>query len=962
MKQIVTKERIDFLELFPPEYSSTLIKNKEIILSNLKETMLVYYKSGQYSNITKELLPDLKALIKVYKPTKQLKEVFIEILAKLILHPTHEITAKELLSTIKVLETLLKGKSKVSFNLPWESMLELLLTFNNEGRASHSYPPQERLEIMQKLPRLIGKLRKYLSNESGIEIFEYVKSFIGPPKAQGNLYILYLDYLIRTDHKLAEEHYEPWLKEMLKMLEDSAFYIFSPVALSVISRLAKSHYEIQWDQYIDMLFTRINDLMAEDVNTRVNLPSTFPKIEGNSKNNKSAARLIISMLRPQDKGPSRVFGYLKELINTLKVKQSAADSSFNFISSLLFCMCNRLKIERAVKNIKEDQKLKPIDIQQFTEIIMDTLDPCLLSAKTKKDILTSVGYIGYLYPEKAFDWYIPRMLGHLEDYKISHEPVLDFLNVLVMPLLLTKDLPKKFYYLRLILESSMKEIITIESIKSLTALEIIGKIFTFIPLTDSLFMKQAYERVGGKGVSYDKFLSKKEPESYYHELLNTTEAKACDILGKVLTLLKNKEKRDVTIVDNLNKRVEDIINALCNNTTKELFKVLLEKVKELITSDTFPNAKGELAVVIKAFARRDSLTANTLIPLLFKKLTFKDTSDQWKGGVGKFIESSLAKWYEDAKMYSLNDGLPKEKLSQYTQVISNILSEDPNAYKEHKAKINTLLALLLVDKSKKRQAKELFQSILLGQLSFSATMKIIDEDKILEAYKTIGEFDSKKLKLEWKVYTKEAFEICRELIQFIGIELGEYALGLSGSESNEVVVTWLKALSIIVPSCLSWIQKEGTTNFDFTLSILRKATDNDESLIEFFKTLRRQLMSLALKVVGKVIPTLANQANQKLANKIFKCLLSLSNIDRIHNELDVYPKLLPIDKKTYKDPTIKGNVRKYTYYYRKTSYLLFGITRRFQRINESPFNELKSSLHCLLDILNFIITYVNFIK
>jgi hypothetical protein len=388
--------------------------------------------------------------------------------------------------------------------------------------------------------------------------------------------------------------------------------------------------------------------------------------------------------------------------------------------------------------------------------------------------------------------------------------------------------------------------------------------------------------------------------------------------------------------------------------------VLLEKVKELVTSDVYPNAGGELAVIVKAFARRDSLTANTLISLLFKKLTFKDTSDQWKGGVGKFIESSLAKWYEEAKMYSLNDGLPEVKFSQYIQVIGNILSEDINAYKEYKAKINTLLALLLADKGKKSQAKVLFQSILLGQLSFNASMKVIDEDKIIELHKEIGEFDSKKLKLEWKVHTKEGFEICRELIQFIGIGLGEYVL--SSSESNEVIMIWFKVIAVVVPSCLPWIQKEGTTDFNFTLSILRKATSNNESLIEFFKTLRRQLLGLALKVAGKVIPTLINQTNQKFANKIFKCLLSLSNIDYTHSEIEVYPKILPIDKKTYKDPTIKNNVRKYMFYYRKTGYLLFEITRKLQRINESSFDELKDSLHCLLDTLNFIITYVIFVK
>lgn len=954
--------KLKYLDYFPPEWSAVLSEHKDRILARLKEDALLWSKSERYGKMTKELFPGLAATLKLFESDKKAKEEFVEMLVKMILEPNRRLNVAEVLAVVKVVEKLVKGKSRMHFTLPWQPILQLLITLTKEGRANHLYPFHEKLEVVSKLPKLIGRLRKYLPAESGVEVFDYLKDFIGPPKAGSGPHLFYLDCLIHTGHKLQREMYELWLKQVLLMLKQSPSKGFAAVALSVLSKLAKNHYEIEWDEHVEVLFARINDQMAEEEgDSREVVKTVIARSETGVKAIKSSARLIVSMLRPNLEESSKVFHYLKELINTLKTNQTAVQHGFNFMRFLLFSMCSRLKLERKTVSIKDSQKLRDSDVQVFTNLIIDTLDPCLLNSKANISITASLVFVAHLLPEKAFERFVPRLLGYLEDYKMPHAPILKFLNALTVPLLIAQNVPKKFLYIRSILEASIRDIISVESTSNLIALEIVGKIFSFIPLTTADHMKRVRQVPSTKD---------NEAEHYYHELLNCVEDKACDVLERVFAVLRNKDKVDKKLDSSaLKDRVEEIATGLCTNSTMELFKKLLEKLKELVDSDVFPNAVSEVSCIVKAFARRDSLAAESLIPYFFKRLAFKDESeDQWKEGVGRFVKESLKTWHEVARAYSLNDGIPKNKLVHYSQIISSILAEDVNAYSKHKDKINIILALLLAGHSKyMKEAKEMFRSVLVGQLAFNAKMKPVDESKIPEAYKTIGEFSSDTLKLEWRQHTKEGLETCRDLIQSLGFDLGEFASNLlskgHASESNEVVTVWFKMMETVIPSCLPWLQKaeakEETKDFNFTHKILTTVTNGDTSLTSFFLSLRPRLLSLATALTSQVAISLAAKTNQKFANKVFKCLLSLATINYEQRDTDAYPAISIIDKKKYRNPTVHDNVRKCLFYYRKVGNLLYDVSRRFQRVNESPFDGLKVAFNSIFETLNFIIVYVS---
>ena len=85
-------------------------------------------------------------------------------------------------------------------------------------------------------------------------------------------------------------------------------------------------------------------------------------------------------------------------------------------------------------------------------------------------------------------------------------------------------------------------------------------------------------------------------------MLNSIENKARDILHKILDLVKCKERPNKKAKSlNFSFRVQEIISGLCNNSSNELFKILLEQFKEFINFDSYPNGLEEAKIVLKEF-------------------------------------------------------------------------------------------------------------------------------------------------------------------------------------------------------------------------------------------------------------------------------------------------------------------------------------------------------------------------
>eukprot|EP01022_Parablepharisma_sp_SALTPOND_P017318 TRINITY_DN2739_c0_g1_i1.p1 TRINITY_DN2739_c0_g1~~TRINITY_DN2739_c0_g1_i1.p1 ORF type:complete len:1715 (-),score=212.94 TRINITY_DN2739_c0_g1_i1:5488-10632(-) len=994
-KLMEEKKPIVYLDYLPADLRSIFSENKDAMLTYLKENMMVYYESQRYDKITKEVLPALSAALKLYKPPKETKTLFIELLAKAIFQPTRELLPSELTELVGAIQPLLKGKIKGHFALNWEPVLQFLETFfNKERREAYHIPKKDDANLKIIIPKFIQKLKRFFPVESGNQIFKYVKSFIGPSQARENFYLYYLHCLLRTDHKVPKEHYEDWMKEMLVLWEcNSSKRAFGSAALSLFSGLARAHYEIDWEPYIDTLFTHIMNTIPHQTKEGeflINLNNVTGLIAPEEnlcrKVVNYAAKLAVSLLKPHPEGKSKALNCINDCLIMMKPalypSQRTAHIGFTeskFLQSLLFNMCTRLKLERHCKNIKEESKLKEIDVRQFVDLIIRTLDPTLLNLTKSQNVSTALSLISYLYPEKAFDHYIPQLLKLLDDYNIPHNPALSYLNSIVKPLLFHPDFPRKYFYLSLILDYAIREVITVGSENNLLALEIVSQIFYFLPLPHQRCLEDAYKVVAkrnGSSVEYETYLYNKrksnECEYYYHETLNVFENKVCDVLTRMFAMLEVKEKPSKKELDQgFMQKVQEIGSALCTNSTNELFEVLMDQFKTFITSEAYPNAFKEVAVLIKHFVKRDPVAVSkTIIPYVFQALVSKEPDPKiWDAGVGQYVKSAMPGYYEVAHKYSLNKYVPVEKFKYYTGILCNLLINNPEAYKQFKDCVNTLLVLLLLDadKNKNKETGQLLYSILLGQLSRHWTTKIItqqsrweSEEKILESYKTVGQYDPSMLELVWGCYTKEGLEVCRELIQKLGFGLGEYAMEAisknPGPESNAIVKNWLQVVSKVVPGCLSLMQKEGDKPFSIIGALLRKVTGEDKALAEFFFSLRPRLLSLASEITAKLSPAFSEQMTQKLAKKTMYALLSIIGLFYDFKQLikAAHLHFVRLDKNMYRNPTIKDYPRKYTYYYEKLNGLPQTISKCFEKDYEVPSAELRTAIHHFLDTLGHV--------
>ncbi len=211
----------------------------------------------------------------------------------------------------EALFSLLKGRVKGYFALNWEPAFQLLETFfSREKRSAYQLSKKDEATLKLMLPKVIYKLKQFFAPESSAQIYKYIRGFIGPVQGRENYYLFYLHCLLRTDYKLQPEHYEFWMKELLSLWDcNRQNRVFSSVALSLLSSLARSHYEIDWDPYIEKLFVIISSCIPyqmKDGEFLVNLNNISGLVspeENLSRNYVSySAKLVVALLRPAHGG------------------------------------------------------------------------------------------------------------------------------------------------------------------------------------------------------------------------------------------------------------------------------------------------------------------------------------------------------------------------------------------------------------------------------------------------------------------------------------------------------------------------------------------------------------------------------------------------------------------------------------------------------------------------------------
>lgn len=979
------KQPLRYLNYAPPLLRSIYLDKQELIFHSLRTNLLIYYQSQRYDKIAAEILPVLPLLFKFYRPPLLLKAAFIELIAKSIFYPTREVLPKELVVLCESLQELIRGKFNGGFTFSWEPVLQLLDTvFNEQRRATEYFTRKDKLRLKISLQKIVQKLRVYFPIESGREIYDYLRPFIGPEKARKRVYLLYLNWLLRTDAAVPKEQYESWMKEMLLLWDSNSWNKeVSAVALSVISRLAIAHYEIDWTLYIDKFFALIPRVLPFHIkkfdfliNVGAGLVASEDRIYSNITN--YAARLAIGLMRPHPQGKSPGITGLKQVVNSFKhelyptpAKSRPPVVLLKFIERLLINMCLRLKRQR---ELPEEHKLRPVDLFVFTEFMMRVTGPVLYSLSTSNIVALSIYSIASLCPEIAFDHYTPMLLKLLDDPDRSHEATLCNMNALANALMFHPTFPKKFYYLSQILDCAIKETRTVISESCLFALNIVSRVLVYLPLTHKNCLKEEYgkrAKAEGSMMSYEEYLAQLKTSNelafHYHVVLNGIEERVTVILEKIFAILKVQEvpsKKESSRA--LAMKIHWIMLFACSNSTSELFGRLLQQFKAFVFSGPYPNSKKELAVFVKIFAMRDPLaTANVIVPYSFHALTTHEHDPTlWDSFLGKYVKEFLPEEYAVCQDYSLNTYMPRQVCKYYTVLIVAVIMKFPNCLNHFKLPIMILLTLSLVSPMKRasRATSRITNAILSTKTSFHYSVRLFEERtymrNLLEAYDKIGQHDLSVLEVIWTPITKEGLVFCREGISKMCLGLGEHVLkGMltsPGSEANGAAVTWVQIARKLVSGCANIVTK-GNCEFSITRTLLERVIGEDKELLEFFLNVRPRLLKLANEIIPRIMPIFHMQIIQRLPKKTLDCLLSTICLSYRYEEpkRPVDHALRKLEKCVYRRPTERDHLRKYIFYYENIERLPFQIISCLEKTNEVPAPELRNAVCLALDVLMY---------
>ena len=162
---------------------------------------------------------------------------------------------------------------------------------------------------------------------------------------------------------------------------------------------------------------------------------------------------------------------------------------------------------------------------------------------------------------------------------MPHEGLLSYLNTFVHPLIFHPNFPKKFFYINIILEFALKEVISLPTTASILAFTLVSNLFTYLPLPHESCLRNAYKKAmqGTTKVDYTDYLmrlkslslkegdTKSSNEYYYHEMCNMAESRVCEVMDKILTHLEVREKptKKGDWMNEYSQKVLDLAENMC---------------------------------------------------------------------------------------------------------------------------------------------------------------------------------------------------------------------------------------------------------------------------------------------------------------------------------------------------------------------------------------------------------------
>lgn len=275
-----------------------------------------------------------------------------------------------------------------------------------------------------------------------------------------------------------------------------------------------------------------------------------------------------------------------------------------------------------------------------------------------------------------------------------------------------------------------------------------------------------------------------------------------------------------------------------------------------------------------------------------------------------------------------------------------------------------MLILLEKDSNKQKLVKKFYYSLLMGATTMKQRAQLLEEqqrwktdENKLDCYKTIGKFDAAMVTPVWKISNKESLEYAKTLIEKYGIGLGKYILAnfKTDPEFMGIVMKWLRLTAQIVPACVRIIKKEGKSEFGIVDTLLKMmCEENNTELINFFSGLRINLISIMNQLMEKL------KANKMLEKNSFKlpkkALTCISQLISLLIYLDNIPESGPIkvlkpSKSLFKNPTIRCNIQKYTFYHEKMMDIAQGLCQNYDELHEISHSEIIISIKNACDLL-----------
>ncbi len=291
--------------------------------------------------------------------------------------------------------------------------------------------------------------------------------------------------------------------------------------------------------------------------------------------------------------------------------------------------------------------------------------------------------LAYLNPEKAFERYIPKLLRFCEDPNITHDSTLRNLRAIINPLLFSETFPKKFFYLNMILETAIKEVIAVISTSNKLALDLISNLLHFLPLPHKTCLQEAYQSTTPKPtIPYSRFLlalkQSHDDVYFYHVLCNSMEDRLCELLSRILTNMDGREKPNKDDIDDYSQIVQDVAENMYRNMMQPVFDGQVAQLMSFLKGGVHLNCLNEISMLLRSMAKRaPQAVADAIIPHVLHALLRKATdAAPWTSPLGAYFKLAAPALHEKAAKFSLNTFISNDHCAYYCNMLCPILLYD----------------------------------------------------------------------------------------------------------------------------------------------------------------------------------------------------------------------------------------------------------------------------------------------